>query len=214
MNGSAEYFKQSLSDFTFDVAAGGAIRHLADRGYTVGEITKMLDFPTPFERVQQTVWKHFVEKGIVLLKEPERENEKEEYSFVTEYDSYGRKSFRRVVTKERSMELIRWRQSRFCKAGGASLLDFLEGRCGENGVEYSYVSCDFGLYKRKDPKGFERLMERLEVGESAYIKELPWERKMVYHRLDRRMQRITACLREAGHPCTCYFIRSREKVEL
>jgi len=33
-----EYFKKSLSDFTFDMASGGAIRHLADRGYTVEQI--------------------------------------------------------------------------------------------------------------------------------------------------------------------------------
>ena len=33
-----KYLKKALSDFTFDVASGGAIRHLADRGYTVQEI--------------------------------------------------------------------------------------------------------------------------------------------------------------------------------
>lgn len=245
-----EYFKKSLSDFTFDVASGGAIRHLADRGYTVGEIKKMLDFPTPFERVQQTVWKYFLDRGIILLKEPERESEEEKYGYVTEYDDYGRKSFRRVVIKERSPEPIRWRESRFSKAGGKELpelpegkerenlpefpegkerekipdfpigkqgkelLEFLKRKCGENGEEYSYVSCDFGLYVRRDPKGFERLTELLEPGERAYIRELPWERKMAYHRLDKRMQKITVRLWEAGRRSTCYFIKSREKVEL
>ncbi len=50
-----KYFKKSLSDFTFDVASLDAVRHLADRGYTVNQIVRMLDFPTPYDRVQQTV---------------------------------------------------------------------------------------------------------------------------------------------------------------
>ena len=86
-----EYFKKSLSDFTFDMASGGAIRHLADRGYTVEQIVKMLDFPTPYDRVQQTVWKYFLDKGTVLLKEPEREAEEEKYGYVTDYDVWKKK---------------------------------------------------------------------------------------------------------------------------
>lgn len=37
-------FQSALSDFTYDVACGGAIRHLADLGYTVHQITERLDF--------------------------------------------------------------------------------------------------------------------------------------------------------------------------
>ena len=29
------YFQKALSDFTYDAASGGAIRHLTDTGYTV-----------------------------------------------------------------------------------------------------------------------------------------------------------------------------------
>ena len=32
------YFKQALSDFAFDAAAGRAIRHLVDVGYTSSQI--------------------------------------------------------------------------------------------------------------------------------------------------------------------------------
>lgn len=61
------YFQTALANFTFDVASGGAIRHLADLGYTVTQITKRLDFPTPYDRVQQTVWEYFLQTGILRL---------------------------------------------------------------------------------------------------------------------------------------------------
>ena len=55
-----EYFKSALSDFTYEAASGGAIRHLADLGYTVKQISGQLSFPTPFARVQKTVWQRHV----------------------------------------------------------------------------------------------------------------------------------------------------------
>lgn len=39
------YFQTALANFTFDVASGGAIRHLADLDYTAAQIMKRLDFP-------------------------------------------------------------------------------------------------------------------------------------------------------------------------
>lgn len=45
-----EYFKSALSDFTYEAASGGAIRHLADLGYTVKQISGQLSFPTPLDR--------------------------------------------------------------------------------------------------------------------------------------------------------------------
>jgi hypothetical protein len=91
------YFSQALSDFTHDVASGGAIRHLADQGYTVQEIYEKLDFPTPFSKIQETVWKHYVKTGVILLSEPRTDTSKERVSYVKEYGSCGRTSFRRVV---------------------------------------------------------------------------------------------------------------------
>ena len=44
-----DFFKSALADFTFEAASGGAIRHLADLGYTVKQITEQLSFPTPCE---------------------------------------------------------------------------------------------------------------------------------------------------------------------
>ena len=45
-----EYFKNALSDFTYEAASGGAIRHLADLGYTVKQICEQLSFPTAISR--------------------------------------------------------------------------------------------------------------------------------------------------------------------
>ena len=63
---SDEYFKKALANFTNDFASGGAIRHLADNGFTVKEIHARLDFPTPMSKVAETVWNHFLDKGIIL----------------------------------------------------------------------------------------------------------------------------------------------------
>ena len=59
-------FNRALSDFTHDVASGGAIRHLCDKGYTVSQIMKMLDYPTPRERVEKTFTRHLSESGTLL----------------------------------------------------------------------------------------------------------------------------------------------------
>lgn len=92
------YFQRALSDFVYDVASGGAIRHMADMGYTVRQIQEKLDFPTPYERIQKTVWKHLTDTGVIFPEKLAQTREKVEY--VREYDSYGRASFRRVAVPE------------------------------------------------------------------------------------------------------------------
>ena len=64
-------FNRALSDFTHDVASGGAIRHLCDKGYTVSQIMKMLDYPTPRERVEKTFTRHLSESGTLLSELPD-----------------------------------------------------------------------------------------------------------------------------------------------
>lgn len=65
------YFEAALSDFVFDVAAGGAIRHLVDRGYSVEQIMKELDYPVPRARVEKAVYRHMTESGMLLSTLPE-----------------------------------------------------------------------------------------------------------------------------------------------
>ena len=94
-----KYFTQALSDFTFDMASGGEICHLCDLGYSVREISEKLLFPTPISKIQQTVWKHLREEGVILLSDPGEIHETEKISYVKEYQSTGKASFRRIVEK-------------------------------------------------------------------------------------------------------------------
>ena len=97
-----KYFKKALTDFTIDFASGGAIRHLADKGYTVSEIHARLDFPTPMETVRELVWKHYVNTGVILLSEPDEGSKKEQVTYEKVTDSLGRVSFKQVVVKDDS----------------------------------------------------------------------------------------------------------------
>ncbi|MCM1046242.1 MAG: hypothetical protein NC417_12105 [Candidatus Gastranaerophilales bacterium] len=65
-----DYFNQALSDFMFEVASGGSIRHLVDLGYSVDRIMSKLAFPTPRDRVEKTVCQYMKETGILLASLP------------------------------------------------------------------------------------------------------------------------------------------------
>ena len=65
-----QYFNQALSDFISDAAYGGAVRHLAALGHTVGQIVQELDFPISEDRAGAVVWRYYLEEGIILLDEP------------------------------------------------------------------------------------------------------------------------------------------------
>lgn len=208
-----EYFKDALANFMFDAASGGAIRHLADRGYTATEILKKLDFPTPYDRIRQTIWQHFLDTGVLLLEEPGQGRTQETYAYVTDYDQYGRKSFRRVTAKVRGGETVVWKERSFQEASDGRLLDFLTERCQANGENTAYISCDFGLISRREPERFQKEMELLEVRQRQYVLGIPWERRMVYHRLDKRMREIAAGLYDHGaYHGSCYFTEIKEKI--
>lgn len=70
MSEGKDYFNQALSDFMFEVASGGSIRHLVDLGYSVDQIMGKLAFPTPRVRVEKAVYKHMTETGLLLSKLP------------------------------------------------------------------------------------------------------------------------------------------------
>ena len=91
-----KYFTQALSDFMFDAASGGAIRHLADQGYSVREIAEKIAFPTPMVKIQEIVWKRLIETGVIFLENPDEIRGTEKISYVKDYSSTGKTSFRRV----------------------------------------------------------------------------------------------------------------------
>lgn len=208
-----EYFKKALADFMFDAASGGAIRHLADRGYTAEEILKKLDFPTPFDRIQKTIWQHFLDMGVIVTEEPGLGKERETYEYVTEYDQYGRKSFRRVTTAVSGGTAVVWQEREFQQSRDGSFLSFFTKLCDENGEKSAYISCDFGLRSRREPEKFQKDLQVLEERQRQYVLGIPWERRLVYHRLNRQMREIAAGLYagDAYHG-SCYFEELQKKI--
>ena len=94
---SEKYFEKALADFAVDFASGGAIRVMADKGYPVKKIKEKLDFPTPFEKVQEIVWQNYLDTKVILLNEPEKEDSADRITYEKVQDEYGRTSFKQVV---------------------------------------------------------------------------------------------------------------------
>lgn len=214
-----EYFKNALSDFTYEAASGGAIRHLADLGYTVKQICEQLSFPTPYARVQKEVWQRLTDTGVILTEEPgsgaDGKTGKAEY--VVEHDKYGRTSFRLVASadRERTGQAVCWKERRFHESPGAEngrkLAAYLAERCSANDNE-AYISCRIGLMLRRNPAEYGVRTAVLNERQREYLSGLPWEEKLCYHRLDKRMQEIAVRLYAAGKlEESCYFMKTGEK---
>jgi len=210
-----KYFKNALKNFIFDVAGGGAICHLADSGYTAEQIRKRLDFPTPFDKVQQTVWDHFLETGYLLYREPGQGEQQEKFSYVVDYDQYGRSSFRRIAVSEGGAKEIRWKEEDFRADVHGTLSSYLTEKCRGNGETSAYVSCDFGLRSRREPERFLEELQVLDEYQREYVLGMPWERRMIYHRLDQRMRGIVSRMYEHGvYHGVCYFMELEEKIRI
>lgn len=57
------YFEEALSNFTKDFAYGGAVRHLADHGYTADMIIREFNYPISRESIEKIIDRHLKEKG-------------------------------------------------------------------------------------------------------------------------------------------------------
>lgn len=230
-----DYFANALANFTHEAACGGAIRHLADLGYTVRQITNQLAFPAPYEKVRQDVWEHLLHTKTVLLEEPGAGGgaAQEKPKYVLEYNRYGKASFRLVTAQNEKSEPIVWKERRFgesdmnraARGAGLDALQpplsgkstgiavYLREKCMENGEDLSYCSCPFGLQSLKDPSAFQSAMEVLEERQREYVLGLPWPEKICYHRLNGRMREIVSRLCEDGrYEGLFYFLKTEEKV--
>ena len=210
-----DYFRNALSDFTFEAASGGAIRHLADLGYTVKQISEKLTYPTPYERVRKAVWQHLIDTQVVLTREPGNGKQHGKAAYKMEYDKYGRASFRMEPAAADSFGSIRWKERCYSEEAYGSLAAYLADKCSANGEDKSYVSCDFGLLDRREDGSLEAAMQTLNARQREYISGLMWENRICYHRLDRRMQEIVVKLYTEGY-CHgyCYFLKQEEKVKI
>lgn len=210
-----EYFRSALSDFTFEAASGGAIRHLADLGYTVKQITEKLTYPTPYERVRKTVWKHLSDTGVVLTREPEQSAGQGKAAYTVEHSKYGKASFRLEAVSSDASEPIHWKKRRYSEEQCGPLAAYLANRCSANGENDSYISCDFGVRGVRDSAQYQAAMQTLNERQREYIQGLLWEDKVCYHRLDQRMREIIVKLYSNGlYHGYCYFVKQEEKVEL
>jgi hypothetical protein len=184
---SENIFRDALTNLTYDVASGDAIVHLAKQGYLLQEIKEMLDFPTSYERVQESFWKYLVAEKIIVEEKSELGKRREKVNFVTDYDSYGHKSLRRVVEYEDGGDsnVDDFLKSTYTPVADGDFADFIK----ELYESETYVSCDFGVRKGN---AFGVLSDR----EKLYMEGIPWKRKLVWHRIDKRMLKILPVLYE------------------
>ena len=210
-----EYFKNALSDFTYEAASGGAIRHLADLGYTVKQITEKLTYPTPYERVRKTVWQHLIDTQVVLMQEPGSEPQRGKAAYMVVHDKYGKASFQLEKVPGDASTPIYWKERHYSEENCGGLAGYLMDKCSANGDDASYISCDFGVRVVRDSAEYEAAMQALNERQREYISGILWEDKICYHRLNQRMREIIVKLYTSGyyHGC-CYFLKQGEKVEL
>lgn len=180
------YFQEALADFMHDAASGDAIRHMLDLGFTTDAIMARLNFPTPRERVEKTVYRYLTEQGILLEKLP--------------------------VPPE-SLREVKMETASGKKDGQARLYHMLRGRIQENGEENSYAACPFGLIRRDRAQRLAKLFSCLTAREREYLLGIPWPPQIVYHRLNSRMLEMASVL--AAQPeglWRFYFLSSREVI--
>lgn len=208
-----KYFENALSDFAFDMAGGSAIRHLADKGYTVKYIKESLDYPVPFGKVQKTVWKHLLEEKAILIEEPGMAPVKDQIVYIEKRGKYGKKSFCGKVVTEKDYSSISWKVEEYGLMQKTGFSAYIEEKCCQNGRNTAYISCDFGIIKGKNQYNYEKILSVLDSRQKEYIEGLPWPDKRVYHQIDLRMQEIAGILYERGlYTGCCYFMELGKKI--
>lgn len=208
-----KYFENALSGFIFDMAAGSAIRHLADKGYTVKRIKDNIGYPVPFEKIQQTVWNYFLAEKILLDTEPGSKPMQDKITYTEKINKYGRKSFCGTVTRQQDYREILWEVTEYNKENKQNFFHYISEKCNKHEEKEAYISCDFGIIQNKDLEKFHEITSVLSQRQQEYITGLPWPCRRVYHRLDLQMQEIAGSLYEKGlYSGNCYFTRTCEKI--
>lgn len=211
------YFRDALHNFIFEEAGGGAIRHLADKGYTARQIAEALSFPMPYEKVREAYTKYLLDCAVLLKERPENYRKPEKTEYVREYDRYGKPSFRKVVVSESAGQersatdrtdsgVKEWKEIGFSEflllykkgSGGIKLSAESEHKEAEKNI---YIACDFGADKDRD------ILQALDAAQQEYVEGICWTRRTMYHLLDQRMLRIGMRLQEKGLDAGKIYIR-------
>lgn len=212
------YFEEALSDFTHDVASGGAIRHLVDLGYSTDQIMRRLDFPTPRARVEQTVYRYMTESGLLLEQLPVPEEELETVYLPGKIRTEESRAQVRMSEESRIGAMLRpWLpgKRRPGTARRQKICDFLREAIERDGEENSYMACPFGMWRRDRERRLNEAFACLTGREREYLLGIPWPMGMAYHRLNGRMTEISmqlAC--ESGMQLAFYFLRSGLAVKI
>ena len=93
----SEIFNKALGNMTGEVAYKAAVRHLCDNGYSAREITQMLTYPVSYEKVQKAIYDYFLDTKVILEHKPSEDICVQKTEYVLDEDSFGKKSYRRVV---------------------------------------------------------------------------------------------------------------------
>lgn len=161
-----QYFRKALSSFIYDFASGDSIRRYAKQGMSVNQIKEALSFPTPIDKIRETIWNYYLSTNRILLEKPGKENLKQ-YKYVKELSSYGKISYRKIEIKEISED-----------------------------VQSIYVEIPFGLIRYKNPEQYQEILNALSPDQRDFIDGLFQKRCLVYYRLDEQMERILQRLSE------------------
>ncbi len=196
--GRESIFQGALSNFIFEFTCGGAIRHLADQGFTSKQIMGRLSFPLPYERVRQAVTDYYLEKGVLLRGEPARGGKAERYVYVQDHGKYGKTSFRRVPVEnppgaadtKGALPQVPWTERTLtCR----ELADELRKCSLQAGQGKIYAACSFGAAGT----GFEGV-QALNERQREYLQGICWDRQTMYHLMNPRMSEIVIRLCEGN----------------
>ena len=87
------YFQNALSDFSFDVAYGDSIRHLANKGFSPQEIKTQLNTSISIEKIEEVIRKYQESQELLTEEKINNTTSSFHYEFVKKYDSYGHSYF-------------------------------------------------------------------------------------------------------------------------
>ena len=100
MKDSSDVFKKALGNMTKEFAYKAAIRHLAEQEYSVKQIKEQLSYPVSDEEIAKTVYEYLVATKVICEEIPDETDVSEEVTYKLEEGPFGRKSYRRIVTKK------------------------------------------------------------------------------------------------------------------
>lgn len=88
------------------------------------------------------------------------------------------------------------------------LFSLLAQQVASNGEENSYVSCSFGFACKQASSKTVQALSMLTTREQDYLNGIEWEKKIMYHRLNRRMLEIGVQIAMWVDETSFYFLKN------